>query len=126
MPLVVSRWHFVWSKKPFEARKSKEFTVCGAADAFSAMSMSPHVVASFIVYLADLSIVTAGSFFQLSFFTEPAAGLAHGSGALLVGDALGVVWELALALSSPFITPVVYRATLPIRITPSTDAITEL
>lgn len=49
MPLVVSRWHFVWSKKPLPARKLNEFTVCGAAAVFSAMSISPQVVAIFIV-----------------------------------------------------------------------------
>ncbi len=57
--------------------------MCGAAAVFSAMSMSPHVVASFIEYFADVSMSIAGSFFQLRFFTEPAAGFAHGSGALL-------------------------------------------
>lgn len=102
--------------------------MCGAADVFSATPMSPHVVASFSVYFADVSIVIAGSFFQLSFFAEPAAGLAQGSGALLVGVALGVTSALALVFlsSSFFSTPVVYRATLPITTTPSTDAITEL
>ncbi|GEK03637.1 hypothetical protein TNCT1_59130 [Streptomyces sp. 1-11] len=102
--------------------------MCGAADAFSDMSMSPHVVASVIVYFAEVSIVTAGSFFQLSFFTEPAAGFSHGSGALLLGEALGDASAPALVFlsSSFFSTPVVYSATLPITTTPSTDAITEL
>src|SRR5919106_1766902 len=101
MPLVVSRWHLVWSKKPLPARKLNEFTVCGAADVFIAMSISPHVVASCIVYFADSSMVIAGSFFQVSDLTLPAAGCWHGSDALGDACALGLVSELALALSSP-------------------------
>src|SRR5262245_21313208 len=89
--------------------------------------MSPHVVASFIVYFADVSIATAGSFFQLSFATEPFSGFWHGSAALLGAEALGVTSALALDLSSSFLnTPVVYNATLPMTTTPSTDAMTEL
>src|SRR3954447_18169870 len=105
MPLVVSRWHLVWSKKPLFARKSNEFTVCGAAEAFSAMSIFPQVVARSRVYFADLSMDSAGSFFHVCVLTLPAAALSHGSGALLVGAALGVVCALALALSSSFMTP---------------------
>ena len=116
----------MWSKKPLPARKLKEFTVCGAAFALSAMPMSPQVVESVIVYFADLSIATAGSFFQVCVFTDPAAGFSHGSFAAL-GAADGDVCELAAAfLSSSLRTPVVYSATLPMTTTPSTDAITEL
>src|SRR3954464_4761746 len=104
MPLVVSRWHLVWSKKPLFARKSNEFTVCGAADAFSAMSIFPQVVARSRGYFADLSMDSAGSFFQVCVSTLPGAAFSHGSGALL-GVALGVVSSLALALSSSFMTP---------------------
>src|SRR5687767_14081691 len=125
MPVSVSRWHLEWSKKAFPARKLKELTVCGAADAFSAMSMSPHVVASFIVYFADLSMVSSGSFFQVAVLTFPAAGFSHGSVAL--GVALGVTSAPAFSLlSSPLRTPVVYSARLPMITTPSADAITEL
>src|ERR1043165_9712720 len=92
------------------------------------MSMSPHVVASFMLYFADLSMVIAGSFFQLSDFTAPSAGFAQGSGPLL-GLLLGVTSALALVfdlLSSFLKTPVAYDSTLPTTITPRTDAITEL
>src|SRR5690349_25010622 len=98
MPLVVRRWHFVWSKKPLPARKSTEFTVCGAADAFSAMSIVPQVVERSKVYFADLSMVIAGSFFQVSVLTLPGAAFSHGSGAFLDAWALGVASALALAL----------------------------
>ncbi|GAA0291854.1 hypothetical protein GCM10009540_08750 [Streptomyces turgidiscabies] len=100
--------------------------MCGAADVFRATSMSPQVVASFNSYFADLSMVIAGSFFQLSDFTAPSAGFAQGSGALL-GEALGVTSALAFDLLSSFLkTPVAYDNTLPTTITPRTDAITEL
>ncbi|GHD37505.1 hypothetical protein GCM10010335_34840 [Streptomyces galbus] len=99
--------------------------MCGAADVFSAMSIAPQVVSSFIVYFADLSMDIAGSFFQVCVATLPAAGFSHGSFTAL---GVGAVDALALALSSEssFMTPVVYSARLPTRTTPSTDAITEV
>jgi hypothetical protein len=79
------------------------------------------------VYFADLSMVIAGSFFQLSDFTLPAAAFSQGSGALLGAEALGLASALALDLLSSFLkTPVAYDTTLPTTITPRTDAITEL
>lgn len=99
--------------------------MCGAADAFSAMSMSPQVVASFIAYFADLSIVTIGSFFHVCVLTAPSAGFSQGSLTAL-GEGDGVVSAAAFVLSSSLRTPVVYSARLPTTITPRTDAITAL
>ena len=70
-------------------------------------------------------MLIAGSFFQVSSLTFPEAAFSHGSLTAL-GVADGVVSALAFVLSSSFMTPVVYSARLPTRITPSTDAITEL
>src|ERR1044072_1771982 len=126
MPWGVSRWHFVWSRYPLLTRKLNEFTVCGVFAASMGIGMSPQVVWRSIVYFAVLSMVIAGSFLYESFSTLPAAGFSQGSGALL-GEALGVTSALAFSfLPSSLSTPVVYSATLPIRITPRTDAITAL
>ena len=82
--------------------------MCGAAAAFSAMPMSPQVVASVMVYFADLSIDIAGSFFQVCRL-DLARRRASRTGpapcwAAPRGSGLGA---LALALSSSFMTPVV-------------------
>ncbi len=100
--------------------------MCGAADAFRAMSISPQVVSIFIVYFADLSMVIAGSFFQESDLTLPAAGFSHGSGALL-GEALGVTSAPAFSFlpssSNGLVRKTVTDSTTT---TPRTEAITEL
>ncbi len=84
-------------------------------------------MAGFIVAATDLSMAIAGSVFQLSDFTAPSAGLAHGSGALLVGEALGVTSAPALAFLPSFLkSPVAYDTTPPTTITPRTDATTVL
>src|SRR4051794_14228798 len=100
MPLVVSRWQRVWSKKPLSARNLNEFTVAGAFAASSAIGMAPQVVCSVKVYFAVLSIVEAGAFFHVAVPGLPAAGLPHGSGTWVgaAAEALGV----AAAASSFF------------------------
>jgi hypothetical protein len=50
------------------------------------------------VYFADVSIVTAGSFFQVNFLIEPAAAFSHGSFAAL-GAAEGEALVCALAFA---------------------------
>lgn len=65
MPSVVRRWQWVPSKNFWPARKAKEFTLCGAFAALSAMTMSPWLVRRVIVYFFAGSIVIGGSLGQL-------------------------------------------------------------
>src|SRR2546427_805648 len=83
MPPVVSRWHRVWSKYFFAARKLKELTVLGALAASIVMVMSPHVVLRTMSYEAFVSIVIAGSAGYVCGTTSPGAGAAQVFGALL-------------------------------------------
>lgn len=72
-------------------------------------------------------MVIAGSFFQVSVFTSPAAAFSQGSGAALGAEALGVASALASALLSSFLnTPVAYDTTLPTTMTPRTEAMMAL
>ena len=61
MPLVVSRWHLVSSKKPLSARNLKELTVCGVFAASIARAIVPRLVLSVKVYFAFLLTFIAGS-----------------------------------------------------------------
>lgn len=65
MPSVVRRWQWLPSKNFWAARKLKEFTECGAFAALSAMTMSPWLVCSVIVYFFAGSMVIGGSLGQL-------------------------------------------------------------
>src|SRR5882757_3299701 len=100
MPLVVSRWHLVWSKKPLSARNLKEFAVSGAFAASSAIGMVPQVVWSVKVYFAVLSIVIAGAVFHCAVPTLPAAGLAHGSATFALALALALADGVAAAFAA--------------------------
>jgi len=59
MPAVISRWHWVWLKKPASARWTNELTVQGARE-LSPMTMLPRLVRSTAVYLTSVFTLAGG------------------------------------------------------------------
>src|SRR6185437_14818065 len=80
MPLVVSRWQAVLSKKPLRARKMNDATVCGACLPSSLKVIVPQVVATVAVQ------------------SRPAARLFGGAALNCCGLAIALVVVLGQAL----------------------------